>query len=223
MNRLNGYLIFFTIIHLTCMNHDLPAQSNFKVITYATEDGGNIEASLFSASTETAIIYAHGAVFNKESWYFLAKRFQKIGLTSLPIDFRGYGNSTGPDKNKKYYDILGAIEYLKNTGYSKLYLIGGSMGGHAVLEALSKIDEPTLSKVVLLAPAGGPPIMSTSIDKLVVLTENEGLFDRVKTVFDCSSMPKTLKIYEGSAHAQHMFKEQYAEELIGIIINFLSK
>jgi len=216
-------VILITMISLSCMESELPAQGEYKMTTYTTEDGGQIEATLFEASAEKAIIYAHGAVFNKESWYFLAERFQRVGITSLCIDFRGYGNSTASNISQKYYDILGAFAYLKESGYSEIYVIGGSMGGAAVLEAIDRLNQPSIAKAVLLAPAGGPPIQSSSIEKLIVVSRNEGLYSRVKTIFKESADPKTLKEYEGSAHAQHMFKEAYAEELTKLIVDFIVK
>lgn len=213
--------ILLVSITLGCMKTELPAQGEHKIVAYSTDDGGHIEAALFPANDEKIIIYAHGAVFNKESWYFLARQFQKVGVSSLCIDFRGYGNSTAPNLNQKYHDILGAIDYLKDKGYSELHVIGGSMGGAAVLEALDRMDEATITKAILLAPAGGPPIQSSSIDKLIVVSKSEGLYNRVKTIYDTSTEPKALKEYEGSAHAQHMFKEDYAEELTELIVDFI--
>ncbi len=205
----------------SCMKSELSAQGEYKNITFPTEDNGRIEASFFDASAEKVIIYAHGAVFNKESWYFLAEEFRKIEISSLCLDFRGYGNSKATNLNQKYFDILGAVKYLKAKGYSNIHLIGGSMGGAAVLEALSRINEPAVSKVVLLAPAGGSPLSSASINKLIIVSKNEGNYNRVKSVFDNSVEPKILMEYPGSAHAQHMFKEDYADELIKLIIDFI--
>ncbi len=223
MKRLSGFVIAIAMLLLSCMKSELAGQGDFKLVTFSATDGGTVEASLFEASEEKVIIYAHGAVFNKESWYFLAEKFQGIGVTSLSIDFRGYGNSTGPNLNQKYNDILGAIDYLQEKGYKQIYIIGGSMGGAATLDALSRLENQTVAKVVLLAPAGGPEISAPSIDKLFVVSKNEGLYPRIINIFDASANPKILKEYNGSAHAQHMFKEDYAEELVELIINFITK
>ena len=129
-------------------------QETFKLITYSTEDGGTIEASLFEGKKDFVVIFAHGAVFNKESWYFLAEKLQSKGVASLSIDFRGYGNSKTGTSNNLALDILGAIDYLKNQGYKSISLVGGSMGGAAILNALELKTDDILKKVVLLSPAG---------------------------------------------------------------------
>jgi pimeloyl-ACP methyl ester carboxylesterase len=198
------------------------AQENFELIKYKTQDGGEIQAAHFKTEeSNKVVIFAHGAIFNKESWYFLAKKFQQNGVSSLSIDFRGYGESKGGETNQKYYDILGAIEYLKGKGFKEIDLIGGSMGGAATLMALSNTADPIISKVLLLSPAGGPAIEAASINKYFIVSKEEGLYDRVKSIYTESADPKVLKEYEGSAHAQHMFKEKYADDLTQLILDFI--
>jgi len=206
-------------------SHQVPIETkdNFKLINYTTEDGGSIEAALFEGNKELAVIFAHGAIFNKESWYFLCEKLKDKGITSLSIDFRGYGNSKKGSSNNMALDILGAIDYLKENGYKSIALVGGSMGGMAILNALElKIDD-ALEKVILLSPAGGQAIRSDHLEKFIVVSKDEGLFTKVKSIFEECANPKQLKIYEGSYHAQHMFKSDYAPELTELIIDFLTK
>lgn len=215
--------ILSTSIGFGPYNVQVKTQNDFKLITYSTEDGGTIEASLFEGNKELAVIFAHGAIFNKESWYFLCEKLRDQGVTSLSIDFRGYGNSKKGSSDNMAFDILGAIAYLKDQGYKNIALVGGSMGGMAILNALEMNTDSSLKKVVLLSPAGGHAITSNSIDKLIIVSKDEGLYNKVNAIFDASSNPKATKIYMGSYHAQHMFKSDYAEELTQLIINFLTK
>lgn len=214
-------LILCTSISIHITQPQVGTNSNFKLITFKTEDGGTIEASLFKGGKDMAVIFAHGAVFNKESWYVLAEKLQGKGVTSLAIDFRGYGNSKKGTSSNMAFDILGAIEYLKGQGFKNISLVGGSMGGAAILDALEIKTDDSLKKVVLLSPAGSNGITSNSLEKLLVVSEDEGFFARVKTAYDTSSHPKQLKTYEGSYHAQHMFKSSYADELTDLIIEFI--
>ncbi len=205
------------------MQSILATSNGFELITYTTEDHGVIEASFFKGkSQDFVVIFAHGAIFNKESWYFLAEKLQNKGIASLSIDFRGYGNSKKGTTNKKSLDILGAIDYLKDKGFNSIAIVGGSMGGAAVLSALNTKTDSVIKKAVLLAPAGGAGIASKFIKKLIIVSKNEGLFKKVNTIFNESSQPKQLKIYPGSYHAQHMFKSAYSNELISLIIDFLN-
>ncbi|MBE9488751.1 MAG: alpha/beta fold hydrolase [Bacteroidetes bacterium] len=210
-------------IFLILMVINIHATNNYELITYATEDGGVIEASFFEGNQDLVVVFAHGAIFNKESWYFMAEKLQKENISSLSLDFRGYGNSKMGSTNKRLLDILGAIDYLKERGFNNIAIVGGSMGGAAVLNALDIKTDAVIKKVVLLAPAGGSAIVSESINKLFIVSKDERLFTRVNMIYDESSQPKELKVYPGSFHAQHMFKAEYSDELTNIIIDFLTK
>lgn len=203
------------------MTQNVCAQENtFENISFNTEDGATIEASYFKAGKNSIVIFAHGAIFNKESWYFLAKEFQKKNTAVLSIDFRGYGNSKAVSKKNKFQDILGAIDYAKSQGFKEVNLIGASMGGRALLTALSYKDVP-VHKVVLLSPAGGAAIKSNKIEKLFIVSKEEGLYQRVQQIYTKSSEIKKIKEYSGSAHAQHLFKTTHAEELKQLILDFI--
>lgn len=192
----------------------------YELVDFRTEDGGEIEASFFSASNNKAVVFAHGAIFNKESWYFLAEEFQRKGISALSIDFRGYGGSIPGSSPKKMYDILGAISYLKDQGFTEINIIGASMGGAAVLLALDNNIIP-INKVVMLAPAGGPAIISTASDKLFIVSEKERMFSAVMTIYNASAEPKQIRVYPGNAHAQHLFKTDVRDELIEYIVNYI--
>ena len=196
-------------------------KSKFNLTNFSTEDGGEIEGALFKGSTTDIVLFAHGAVFNKESWYPMAELFQYRGISSLCIDFRGYGKSTSKNDKEKFYDILGAVDYLKSKNYKNIYIIGGSMGGAAILNAMEKRTDPLIQKIVLLAPAGGSPLKNKDIEKLFIISKEESLYHKVQTLYKDSSKKKTIKVYTGKAHAQHMFKEPYGKELSNFILEFI--
>lgn len=215
-NRFVSILAFFTVLS----SPKAIAQA-YELVSFGTEDGGRIEASFFKAGSSKAVILAHGAIFNKESWYFLAEAFQRKGVAALSIDFRGYGNSRSGSSTKKMYDILGAISYLKAQGFTAINLIGASMGGAAVLLALSNNSIP-IDKVVLLAPAGGPAIGSTASDKLFIVSESERMFTGVMAIYAASAVPKQIEIYPGNVHAQNLFKTDNRDKLIDRITGFIN-
>jgi len=192
----------------------------FDLVKFDTQDGGSIEAAWFAAGAHKAVIFAHGAIYSKESWYFLAEDFQQQGVAALAIDFRGYGNSKAGNSAQKMYDVLAAVAWLKQRGFDDINMVGASMGGAAVLAALAQETVP-IDKVVLLAPAGGPALTSTSINKLFVVSRDEGLYDRVMAIYEASSEPKAIQVYPGDAHAQHLFDTLEREDLIRRIFGFI--
>jgi len=211
--------VFFLILFAMLGSPTVVAQP-YELVNFSTEDGGKVEASYFKASNSQVVVFAHGAIFDKESWYFLAEAFQRKGISALSIDFRGYGNSTSGSTTKKMYDVLGAISYLSEQGFTEVNIVGASMGGAAVLLALSNNSIP-IDKVVLLAPAGGAAIDSTASNKLFIVAENERMFSGVMAIYNASAEPKQIKIYPGSTHAQHLFKTDVRDELSERIINFI--
>jgi alpha-beta hydrolase superfamily lysophospholipase len=217
---MNFIRIIFISIIIVVMNSFPTIAQGYEQVIFDTEDGGKIEASFFSASNNKVVIFAHGAIFNKESWYFLAEKFQNRGVSALSVDFRGYGNSQSGNTSKKMYDVLGAISYLTERGFTDINIVGGSMGGAAVLMALSNNFTP-INHVVLLAPAGGPAIASTVTDKLFVASEAERMFAGVMNIYNASAEPKQIQVYPGNTHAQHLFKTDVRNELIERIINFI--
>jgi len=192
----------------------------YELLSFGTQDGGEVEAAFFKADSNKVVVFAHGAIFDKESWYFLAEDFQRRGVSALSIDFRGYGNSTAGSTSKKMYDILGAVSYLQALGFTDINIVGASMGGAAVLVALNS-GPVAIRKVVLLAPAGGPAITSMTSDKLFVVSENERMFNGVMAIYNASAEPKQIQIYPGRAHAQHLFKTGVRDALIERITNFI--
>ena len=213
--------IFFVLLIVLSVNHNLRAQDKFKLVEFSSKDGGKVEAAYFDSGKEKIVIFTHGAIFNKESWYFLAEEFQGLGISALSIDFRGYGNSITGNTKKKLFDVLGAIAYAKKQGFNEICVVGASMGGAAVLSALS-YKQTSVSKVVLLAPAGGPPIKSSEIDKFFIVSKEERLYQRVNQIYTESQESKKIKEYPGNVHAQHMFKTSYTKELRKLIVDFIS-
>ena len=218
---MNNIKQLISLMLFSSLMFNAAAQNKYEIISFTTDDSCKIDAAFFEADKQKVVIFAHGAIFNKESWYFLAEKFQTLGISSLSIDFRGYGNSTNKNSNQKYYDILGAVQYLSIKGFTDINIIGASMGGNAVLQALSHTKDSLISKVVLLAPAGGPLITSKTINKLIIVSEKERLYNRVKLIYSKSAEPKILKEFQGNAHAQHLFKSKHSEQLTQLIIDFI--
>ena len=106
--------------------------------------------------SKPVIIMAHGFSTSKNSdtYVSLSKNLDSYKISSFRIDFYGHGESEGKFENvtvsEAVDDILQAIKYLKNEGYKKIGLMGGSFGGIASLMAASKSKD--LYLLVLKSP-----------------------------------------------------------------------
>ena len=172
------------------------------------------EAAFFPAKSDRAVVLAPGAMFSKESWYFLAERFQKRGNSSLALN-----SGSTPD-------LLNGIAYLQNRGVENIAIVGASAGGAGVLLTLEeqKID-PRVDTVILLAPAGGEPLKSKTIRKLFIVSEDDMISSsaEVYNLYDASADPKVYKELKGSDHAQRLFDSDQKETVVQLILNFIEQ
>jgi len=141
----------------------------------------------------------------------LAERLQRLNVSSLSLD------------GKRKEDVLSAIKFLRGKGFVKISLVGASMGGGAVLHALEETADNSIDKVIVLAPSGGNSIKSKKINKLFVIAKADrlGIYSKVKNIYTRSADPKKMVEYEGSEHAQHLFKSSHKDELSRLLIDFI--
>jgi alpha-beta hydrolase superfamily lysophospholipase len=201
------------------------AWADFQEVTFKSTDGLTLDGSLFAVEgAQRVVIFAHGAVFDKTSWYPQAEKLRAMGVAALTFNFRGYGASEAGPRADLKNDVLGAIGFAKARGYTKIALVGGSMGGAAVLDAVDSIDAmDPIDRVVLLAPAGGAPAKREGVGKLFLVADGDPLRDGVTATHAASAEPKALVVFPGSAHAQHVFKTEQGAEVEAKIIEFLTK
>ncbi len=186
-------------------------KSRYKILTIKTEMGSESLAAYFDVKGSQGVIFVPGKVFNKESWFFLTERLQQVNVASLALD--------GKEKS----DVLSAIGVMKDKGFKKIALVGGSMGGAAILQALEEKTDDSINKVVVLAPYGGSPIKSKIITKLFVVAKEDrlGIYPGVQKVYIDSSDPKKIVEFDGTEHAQHLFRGPNKEKLSRLIVDFL--
>jgi len=195
--------------------------SDFREVTFKATDGGMVFANLYGAG-DHAVVLAHGAVFDKESWSVQAERLASNGLQVLAIDFRGYGKSKGGNGGGLWSDVLGAVRYLKLAGAKQVSVVGGSMGGGASAEAAVRSDPGEIDRLILLAHAPIQNPRDLKGRKLFIVSEGDGLVSSVKSQHKAAPEPKKLVILPGNAHAQHIFKTSQSEILMKAIIDWLT-
>jgi pimeloyl-ACP methyl ester carboxylesterase len=196
----------------------------FEEISYATADGGTIFGNLYGGG-QHAVLLAHGAIFDKESWDDFASVLSARRYRVLAIDFRGYGQSTGGSAgNALFQDVVAGIRYLSDVGAERVSVIGASMGGGAIAQASTVVQPDELDKLILLAavPISSPERIQG--DKLFIVSQGDSLRESVESQFDRAADPKELTVLSGSDHAQHIFKSRRrGEELTDVILAWLGE
>ena len=207
-------LAFMAMAVMLCVGISIAGGRELQEVKIALTGTAETEAAFFPAQPGQGVIFAPGAMFSKESWYFLAERFQKLGISSVALN-----SGSTPD-------LLNAIAYLKTMGVDKFAIVGASAGGAGVLFTLQdqKID-PGVDTVVLLAPAGGVPITQKNIKKLFIVAEDDMISSsaEVYNLYDASVDPKVYHELKGSDHAQRLFDGELKEAVIGLVIDFIVK
>ena len=181
-------------------------------VTIALTGTAETEAAFFPAKPDRAVVLAPGAMFSKESWYFLAERFQKMGISSVALN-----SGSTPD-------LLNGIAYLQKMGVEKIAIIGASAGGAGVLFTLQEQKiTPDIDTVILLAPAGGKPLKKKNIRKLFIVAEDDMISSsaEVYNLYADSADPKVYHELKGSNHAQRLFDSDLREAVIQLIIDFI--
>ena len=210
----------FVLFYLVCSSLVVSA----KEVNFNTNDSATIYAELQKRGSH-AVLLAHGAIFNKESWGEFEQQLLDNNYTVLAIDFRGYGKSTlGKQSNALHLDILAGVQFLQSLpDINEVSVLGASMGGAAASKASIYSQTESIDQLILLSPASVYQAEKLKGNLLFIASEDEYLSKGVKASYNKAPEPKVLKLIPGNAHAQHIFKTSQAKQLTNIILEFLQQ
>ena len=116
-------------------------------------DNIKICALMADISQDKVVLLCHGIRADKNergSFVKLAKAIQQQGYSTIRIDFRAHGESTGIDYemtiSKEIEDIETVLRFLKSKGYKEIIVLGASFGASIV----SLVDYSQFSEVKAL-------------------------------------------------------------------------
>jgi pimeloyl-ACP methyl ester carboxylesterase len=202
-----------------------------ELVSFSTEDGGVVYADNYGKG-ERGVVLAHGGRFDKESWKKQALELETAGFRALAIDFRGRGQSRGPQSKSGddgvEYDVLAAVRYLHRTGAETVSVIGASFGGTAAADASMESEPGEIDRLVLLAAWTDRPAEKMKGRKLFIVARDDANDDgprlpKIRANYKRAVGPKELVILDGSAHAQFIFATPEGERLMREILRFLSQ
>ncbi len=105
---------------------------------------------------EKAVILLHMLGRNKTDYETLTKYLNYHNFTVLAIDFRGHGNSqldyttfTEKDWQNLVLDIQGGVDVLEAQGYTRIAVVGASIGANAALK--QAVQDTRIDTLVLLS------------------------------------------------------------------------
>ena len=200
-------------------------------VSFSTQDGGVVHADVYG-SGDRGLVLAHGGRFTKESWTEQMPAFLNAGFRVLAIDFRGRGQSRGPQSKSgeegAEYDVLASVRYLRKTGAKTVAIIGASFGGEAAADASIDAEPGEIDRLVLLAAWTDRPPEKIKGRKLFIVARDDANEDglrlpRIRANYEKASGPKELLILDGSAHAQFLFATDQRDRLLHEILRFLAQ
>jgi pimeloyl-ACP methyl ester carboxylesterase len=125
-------------------------------VRFSAADGVGLVGRL-SGTGDVAVILAHGFSQStaQETWLRFVPALVGRGYTVLTFNFRGFCDSKACSEGqlelgKNWRDAMAAVQFMETRGAKKIFLIGASMGGLAVLRA-ARMPEVNVSGVVSLA------------------------------------------------------------------------
>ena len=128
----------------------------YQAVRFFAADGVELVGRL-SGTGDVGVILAHGFSHGtaQEGWLQFVPALVSRGYTVLTFNFRGFCDSERCSEDpsqlgKNWRDAMGAVGFMKTRGAKKIFLIGASMGGLAVLRA-ARMPEVDVSGVVSLS------------------------------------------------------------------------
>ena len=135
----------------------VPATAAGRPVTWTGADGTSIAGLLYEAGRQApGVVLVHMLGRSKDEWASVASRLQDAGLTTLAMDLRGHGSSSGSGSTfaPMSGDVRAAAEWLVARGNVRpgsVAIVGASLG--ATLAALGAADAPSVRAVALISPS----------------------------------------------------------------------
>ncbi|QDG78628.1 alpha/beta hydrolase [Labrenzia sp. PHM005] len=163
----------------------------------------------FEAEGTKAVVLAHQSGATAESWAPFAEKLQSQNIASIATS--GISGE----------DIEAAVDFLTGEGFEDITLIGASLGGGGVQQAVANLPAGRIQKIILLAPSPGRALDDPETEKLFIYTRQDFYRSRAVQAFEKAAEPKTLLELPGSLHAQDMLSGPHAKLLDQMIVRFI--
>lgn len=174
---------------------------------------------------KAGVILLHNLEGSKETYKNLAVFLNSKGFTTLAIDFRGHGSSTGikEDYSKYENEIDAAVQLFKSQNYEEIYLIGGSIGANTAVRYAA--SHPEIKRIVLLSPGMDYhgitifDVINNYRGELYIIAP-EGIESEVKLAWDLKEYylgTKKLLVLPSNEHGDQMVKTENGINYVQIL------
>ena len=122
-------------------------------VSFRAADGVRLAGHVFGRG-RVGVVLAHQSNGTTCQWSTYGRRLARLGYMPLALDFRGHGGSATASFAASLRlggDLAAAVRYLRVHGARKVYLVGASMGGSAVVVGGANIRPPVDGVVAVSA------------------------------------------------------------------------
>ena len=204
-----------------------------KLVWFRASDGALLDGAAVGDG-DTAVVLAHGNPADLCAWLPYAKTLASRGYLALAFDFRGFGASLPQYAAKAVRvdrDVIAAYDEVRRLGADRVFLMGGSYGGSAVVWAGSEMG----SKPAGILDLSGPTWLFDIDDRsrkveaplLVLSARHDSVVsphDARQLVTRAASPEKQLAVYPGGWHAWDLlYAAPYRSRVDALVSAFLKK
>jgi alpha-beta hydrolase superfamily lysophospholipase len=202
-----------------------------QMIHFKAGDGTALDGALLGDGA-IGVVLASESGSDLCGWVPYAIELQKAGFRALAFDFRGYGLAARGRTSDYASDVVGAARELRRRGAERVFLVGASIGGAAVMVAGVRL--PWAAGVVSLSgetdfsglplhPLRAVPglrvpflVMTSTTDRYLTIPQARAL------VRAAGSKAKRVAIYPGGWHGWDLlydapYKARASKTLIGFL------
>jgi alpha-beta hydrolase superfamily lysophospholipase len=165
-------------------------------VTLPLPNNGTLEA-LHYGSGSAAVVLAEEYGGDACQWHFNAQDLASKGYQTVIFNYEG-----SADK-----DVLAAIDFVRSQGAKRVFLLGSSKGGTAVLTAASEVRPPVSGVVSLSAPKtfedmnALAPMSTFATPVIFIIGDNDAAGPDTKLLYQrCASKDKQLIVRPGGFH-----------------------
>ncbi len=149
-----------------------PADFNlrYEPVTFASHDGTQLSGWWIEPECKRrgTVVVVHGNAENMSSHFAGFVWLIQAGYEVFIFDYRGYGSSEGdPEFDGALHDVESAIGYVLNRRSGSLSVIGQSLGGALLIDALARMQTSRIRLAVIDSafaslPEAGSDVLSRS-------------------------------------------------------------
>jgi alpha-beta hydrolase superfamily lysophospholipase len=206
-----------------------------KLVWFRASDGTLLDGAAIGDG-DVAVVLAHEYPSDLCAWLPYAKTLAAQGFRAFVFDLRGGGSSQSarlPGDSGRYdWDVEAAAAEARRLGAKKVFLVGASVGGAAVLVAGASVS-PTPAGVISLS---GETNLSTSLDAmraapklrapLLLLVARHDRYvayqDYAKLEREAASQDKRVVVYSGDWHGWDLLYEApFKARVSALVLGFL--